>query len=101
MVLPPATLYGAVPPILDRFDGAIAPGGSLPGSVVLAGGVVPTTKFLDRPGGRIAYDDSGGAGPLVICAPSLGDLRQEYRFLTPQLVATGFHTSPQSVVRSP
>jgi pimeloyl-ACP methyl ester carboxylesterase len=47
------------------------------------------TQFLARPDGRIAYDDVGH-GPLVICAPSMGDLRAEYRFLTPQLVAGGF-----------
>ena len=48
-----------------------------------------TTLFLDRPAGRIAYDDTG-SGPLVICAPSLGDVRAEYRFLAPKLVAAGY-----------
>lgn len=47
-----------------------------------------TTHFLDHQGGKIAYDDTGN-GPLVICAPSLGDVRGEYRFLAPQLVAAG------------
>ena len=28
-----------------------------------------TTQFLTREGGRIAYDDTGGAGPLVVCLP--------------------------------
>src|SRR5690349_11077388 len=46
-------------------------------------GDAPPTSYLDRPGGRIAYDDSGGTGPLVIAVPSMGDLRQEYRFLRP------------------
>jgi hypothetical protein len=32
--------------------------------------------------GTLAYDDQG-AGPLVVMVPGLGDLRQEYRFLTP------------------
>jgi pimeloyl-ACP methyl ester carboxylesterase len=48
-----------------------------------------TTLYLVRPEGRIAYDDSG-SGPLVIAAPSLGDVRQEYRFLVPQLVDAGY-----------
>lgn len=47
------------------------------------------TRYLETDGGRIAYDDVG-TGPVAICAPSLGDLRAEYRFLTPQLVAAGF-----------
>ena len=47
------------------------------------------THYLDRPEGRIAYDDRGH-GPLIVAAPSLGDLRQEYRFLAPQLVAAGY-----------
>ncbi len=40
--------------------------------------------------GAIAYEDSGGAGPLVICVPGLGDLRQQYRFLAPALNAAGY-----------
>ena len=50
------------------------------------------TRLLDVPGGRLAYDIYGeaGTGPLVVCAPSLGDLRAEYRFLAPQLVAAGY-----------
>jgi pimeloyl-ACP methyl ester carboxylesterase len=48
------------------------------------------TQFLDLPGGRIAYDDSGGAGPVFICVPGLGDMRQQYRYLRPLLVAEGF-----------
>jgi pimeloyl-ACP methyl ester carboxylesterase len=48
-----------------------------------------TTLIFKQPGGQIAYDDAG-AGPLVICAPSLGDMRAEYRFLAPQLVTAGY-----------
>jgi len=48
------------------------------------------TQFLKLPGGQIAYDDTGGTGPLVICVPGLGDVRQQYRFLAPRLVAAGF-----------
>ncbi|CAN5256937.1 alpha/beta hydrolase [soil metagenome] len=47
------------------------------------------TRFLDRSQGRIAYDVAG-SGPLVVMVPGLGDLRSEYRFLVPQLVAAGY-----------
>ena len=47
------------------------------------------TQFLKRPEGAIAYDDTGN-GPLVVCAPSLGDVRGEYRLLAPQLVDAGY-----------
>jgi len=47
------------------------------------------TRYLDANGGRIAYDDIG-SGPLVVLLPSLGDLRQEYRFLRPQLRDAGY-----------
>jgi pimeloyl-ACP methyl ester carboxylesterase len=50
----------------------------------------PSTQFLKLPGGQIAYDDTGGTGPLLICVPGLGDMRQQYRFLAPRLVAAGF-----------
>src|ERR1700687_5203890 len=39
--------------------------------------------------GYIAYDDSGGTGPIIICVPGLGDLRQQYRCLAPRLEAAG------------
>lgn len=45
--------------------------------------------YLDRPEGRIAYDDQG-QGPLVVLVPGLGDLRQEYRLLAPRLVTAGY-----------
>ncbi len=48
-----------------------------------------TTEFLETAGGRLAYDDTGGDGPLVICTPGLGDLRGEYRFVVPALAAAG------------
>jgi pimeloyl-ACP methyl ester carboxylesterase len=49
----------------------------------------PETRFLPVEGGTIAYDDAG-EGPVVICLPSMGDVRAEYRFLRPQLLAAGF-----------
>jgi pimeloyl-ACP methyl ester carboxylesterase len=46
------------------------------------------TAYLVRPEGRVAYD-VGGAGPLVVLAPGMGDLRAGYRFLTPVLREAG------------
>lgn len=48
------------------------------------------TRFMERDGGRLAYDDSGGDGPLLIALPGMGDLRAQYRFLRPLLVAAGY-----------
>jgi pimeloyl-ACP methyl ester carboxylesterase len=47
------------------------------------------TKTFTHQNGTLAYTDQG-AGPLVILAPSLGDLRSEYRFLAPRLVEAGY-----------
>lgn len=47
------------------------------------------TKFLNVPGGSLAYSDEG-TGPLVIAVPGMGDLRSSYRFLTPKLAAAGY-----------
>ena len=49
----------------------------------------PSTRYLDRPEGRIAYDVQG-SGPLVVLVPGMGDLRAGYRYLTPSLVAAGY-----------
>lgn len=54
------------------------------------------TKYLMQNNGRIAYDDQG-QGPLVICVPSLGDVRGEYRFLIPQLVSAGYRAVSMDV----
>jgi pimeloyl-ACP methyl ester carboxylesterase len=47
------------------------------------------TRYLDLPDGRLAYDDTGD-GPLVVCVPAMADIRSEYRFLAPRLVAAGY-----------
>jgi pimeloyl-ACP methyl ester carboxylesterase len=52
--------------------------------------------FLEAAGGRIAYDDQG-TGPLILCVPGMGDLRSEYRFLVPQLVAAGYRVAAMDV----
>ena len=54
------------------------------------------TQFLQLPQGKIAYDDAG-QGPLVICVPSMGDLRGEYRFLAPRLVEAGYRVITMDV----
>jgi pimeloyl-ACP methyl ester carboxylesterase len=54
------------------------------------GAAQPTdTQWLDRPGGRNAFD-SLGTGPLVVCVPGMGELRTVYRHTTPALVAAGY-----------
>lgn len=53
---------------------------------------MPTTAYLDRPGGRIAYDVTG-TGPLVICLPGMGDVRSVYRSLASALVDAGFRVA--------
>lgn len=44
---------------------------------------------LSRPGGRIAYRDTGGDGPLVIVVPGLGDTKDSFRFIAPALEQAG------------
>ena len=48
-----------------------------------------TTQHLEVPGGTIAFDDTGGDGPLVVMIPGAGDIRAEYRFVAPELAAGG------------
>jgi pimeloyl-ACP methyl ester carboxylesterase len=50
------------------------------------------TRYLERSGGRLAYDVAG-SGPLVICAPGMGDVRGVYRFLAPVLVGAGYRVA--------
>ena len=47
------------------------------------------TQYLDLPGGRLAYDDEGD-GPLIVCLPSMLDLRSQFRFLRPRLLEAGY-----------
>ena len=46
-------------------------------------------RHLARPGGTIAFEDAGD-GPPVVMLPGLGDLRQQYRFLAPDIGAAGY-----------
>ena len=65
---------------------AIAPGphAQTKGSTAL------DTRFLAVDGGRIAYDDTGGTGPLILAIPGMGDVRSEYRLLRPELQGAGY-----------
>ncbi|HEX2912536.1 MAG TPA: alpha/beta hydrolase [Chloroflexia bacterium] len=55
-----------------------------------------STQYLNLTEGKIAYDDQG-AGPLVVCLPSMGDVRGEYRFLAPRLVEAGYRVVTMDV----
>lgn len=55
------------------------------------------TRFLAVGEGRIAYDDTGGSGPLVIAIPGMGDLRSEYRALRPLLRQAGYRVITMDV----
>ena len=54
------------------------------------------TKYLNQQNGQIAYDVEGD-GPLMVCVPSLGDLRGEYRFIRPLLVEAGYRVVTMDV----
>lgn len=52
------------------------------------------TDYLEHAGGRIAYDVTGPErGELIICAPGMGDVRAEYRLLTPLLAKAGYRVA--------
>src|SRR5580693_919090 len=50
------------------------------------------TEYLDVDGGRIAYDVTG-EGPLIVLSHGIGDRRQVFRFLAPELVQAGFRVA--------
>lgn len=50
----------------------------------------PKVAYAPAGKGRIAYEDTGGSGPAVLCMPGMGDVRGEYRFLVPMLKEAGF-----------
>lgn len=55
-----------------------------------------TTQYLKHGKGQIAYEVAGD-GQLVVCVPSLGDVRGEYRFLVPVLVEAGYRVAAMDV----
>ncbi|GAB6897726.1 alpha/beta fold hydrolase [Kineosporia succinea] len=50
------------------------------------------TQFLEVDGGTLAYDVHG-QGPLVVLAHGMGNSRQAYRFMVPELVAAGYQVA--------
>jgi len=48
--------------------------------------------FFVRPARTIAYTDQG-SGPLILMVPGLGDLKEEYPFLVPKLLAAGYRAA--------
>jgi pimeloyl-ACP methyl ester carboxylesterase len=50
------------------------------------------TEFLTVDGGTIAYQVTGD-GPLVVLAHGIGNDRESYRFVVPQLVAAGYRVA--------
>ncbi len=50
------------------------------------------TEFLDIEGGRIAYNVTGD-GPLIVLSHGIGDRRQAFRYLVPELVQAGFRVA--------
>ena len=50
------------------------------------------TEFLNIKGGRIAYDVTG-EGPLIVLSHGIGDRRQAFRFLVPELAGAGFRVA--------
>jgi pimeloyl-ACP methyl ester carboxylesterase len=55
------------------------------------------TRLLAVNGGQIAYDDTGGNGPLILAIPGMGDLRSEYRLLRPHLEQAGYRVLTMDV----
>ncbi|MEL6307371.1 MAG: alpha/beta fold hydrolase [Chloroflexota bacterium] len=49
------------------------------------------TQYMTHKEGKLAYTDYGGTGDLVLMLPGMGALREEYRFLAPELVKAGYH----------
>lgn len=80
------------------LPGAVLPScAQLASSAPMAPAAVLPTRFLAVDKSRIAYDDSGGAGPLVLAIPGMGDLRSEYRALRPILVRAGYRVVTMDV----
>jgi pimeloyl-ACP methyl ester carboxylesterase len=48
-----------------------------------------STSFVERPDGKLACTVTG-EGQLVVCSPSLGDLRSTYTYLADHLATAGF-----------
>ena len=51
------------------------------------------TEYLTVDGGTLAYEVTGGSGPLVVLAHGMGDSRAAYRFVAPALVSAGYRVA--------
>jgi pimeloyl-ACP methyl ester carboxylesterase len=65
--------------------------------VVSPAAATAQTQFIAVADGRIAFDDTGGSGPIVLAIPGMGDLRSEYRLLRPSLLAAGYRVVTMDV----
>lgn len=72
--------------------GLQAPSGAIPPAAPADG-----TRFLAVDEGLIAYDDTGGSGPLLVAIPGMGDLRSAYRALRPLLQQAGYRVVTMDV----
>src|SRR5262245_52696177 len=60
-------------------------------ATVLAG--VPDVRMLERPEGKVVYEVHGAQGPWVVTVPGIGDVRAQFRYLTPRLVEHGYRVA--------
>jgi hypothetical protein len=65
-----ATKLISAAPISAALGTAIA----RPPSAQSGTSIATETRFLTVDDGRIAYDDTGGTGPLILAIPGMGDL---------------------------
>jgi pimeloyl-ACP methyl ester carboxylesterase len=82
------------PALVDTAQGSAI---ALSPHVKAAGSTASETRFLAVDGGQIAYDDTGGNGPLILAIPGMGDLRSEYRLLRPGLQGAGYRVVTMDV----
>ena len=71
----------------STLEESVANSGSGP-----AGFVTDDVRYVEVPGGRIAYEVMG-QGPLIVLSHGIGDLRESYRFLAPLLVKAGYRVA--------
>jgi pimeloyl-ACP methyl ester carboxylesterase len=83
-------------PMATKFT-ALSEAAIIAGNLDAQAAAAPATRFLTVDGGQIAYDDTGGSGPLVLAIPGMGDLRSEYRYLRPLLQQAGYRVVTMDV----
>jgi pimeloyl-ACP methyl ester carboxylesterase len=50
-------------------------------------------EYLSVDGGTLAYEVTGGSGPLVVLAHGIGNSRDAYRFVAPALASAGYRVA--------